>query len=409
MSGSSRVRSRISASATSPGRASPYFLQQNYGSPFVQFSGAAGIRTVELSTSDESTCRILIDGARVTSYRAMMWHGAVEEVLYAATNDDDVDGDDSPSSCNLIRGGLVVSFPASGAMTAGSGRRVPLGELAAQGEWEVTSASSAPNGSWAKVGLREGQGDRMGCDLSVITFGITPFLFFLLILLNLPIRLLLPLLQPSTDLLFAPSLAAHLSLSTINGARLIGCKGVRYCGSERGRQPGRQQQETAETGGLWGMGGLFGQLGRKKQSSGQEIGATVAAAAAAAAAGAGLEVSADNKEMVGQLRGLWREVVEGGEEGVERADYADIEAPVKRMFVDGPNSVTLLDRGRRLSFRLAAVGLGDLTVHAADETCGLREWDEFLCVGFSCARRPLTLAAGGSWTGTFTVTNLGAP
>ncbi|CAI7801927.1 unnamed protein product, partial [Closterium sp. NIES-54] len=150
ISGSSRVRSRISASATSPGRASPYFLQQNYGSPFVHFSGAAGIRTVELSTSDESTCRILIDGARVTSYRAMMWHGAVEEVLYAATNDDDVDGDDSPGSCNLIRGGLVVSFPASGALTAGSGRRVPLGELAAQGEWEVTSASNAPNGSWAK-------------------------------------------------------------------------------------------------------------------------------------------------------------------------------------------------------------------------------------------------------------------
>ncbi|CAI5480005.1 unnamed protein product [Closterium sp. Yama58-4] len=87
--------------------------------------------------------------------------------------------------------------------------------------------------------------------------------------------------------------------------------------------------------------------------------------------------------MVGQLRGFWRDVLEGGEQGVERADYADIEAPIKRMFVDGPSSVTLLDRGRRLSFRLTAVGLGDLTVHAADETCGLRDWDEFIYVGFS--------------------------
>ncbi|CAI6006354.1 unnamed protein product, partial [Closterium sp. NIES-64] len=162
--------------------------------------------------------------------------------------------------------------------------------------------------------------------------------------------------QPSPDLLFAPSLAAHLSLSTINGARLIGCKGVRYCGSRSGRQQGRQQQETAEGGGLWGMGGLFGQLGKKKQSSGkversvglQELEAAIAGTAAggtnAAVTEANKGVSPDDKEMVGRLQGLWRDVLEGGEEGVERADYADIEAPIKRMFVDGPSSVTLLDR-----------------------------------------------------------------
>ncbi|CAI5491321.1 unnamed protein product [Closterium sp. Naga37s-1] len=398
----------------------------------------------------------------------MMWHGAVEEVLYAATNDDDVDGDDSPSSCNLIRGGLVVSFPASGALTAGSGRRVPLGELAAQGEWEVTSASSAPNGSWAKVVLSQSlhseshpssssspsssnsssaSSSWSGTASLALTITLTPnSLSSSLSVQNTAARTASTTSssssvtqavtqassqptstpqQPSTDLLFAPSLAAHLSLSTINGARLIGCKGVRYCGSRSDRQQGRQQQEMAEGGGLWGMGGLFGQLGRTKQSSGeversagfQEVGASTAGTAAAGtgatvaglAAGAGSGVSPDDKEMVVRLQGLWRDVLVGGKEGVEGADYADIEAPLKRMFVDGPSSVTLLDRGRRLSFRLTAVGLGDLTVHAADETCGLRDWDEFLCVGFSCARNPLTLAAGGSWTGTFTVTNLGAP
>ncbi|GJP50241.1 hypothetical protein CLOM_g9381 [Closterium sp. NIES-68] len=460
VSASSRCIPVISASATSSDRASPYFLQQAFGSPFIQFSGAAGIRTVELSTSDETTCRVLIDGARVTSYRAMMWHGAAEEVLYAASNDDDVviadvdstsDASDSTSPCNLIRGGVVVSFPASGALTAGSGRRVPLGELAARGEWEVTSASSASNGSWAKVVLSQSltqeslpSSSWSGTASLSLTITLTPnSLSSSLAVQNTATRGSTSTTasnsssnsssssrteQPSSDLLFAPSLAAHLSLSTINGARLIGCKGVRYCSSGSGRQQRLQQERGgAGGGGLWGMGSLFGQLGSKKQSSGRaeesagsqegkgRVAATAAAATvaaavtSAAAAEAGSGAGPVDKEMVGRLRGLWRDVVEGGEEGVERADYADIEAPLKRIFLDGPDSVTLLDRGRRLSFRLSSVGLGDLTVHAADETCGLPDWDEFLCIGFSRARHPLTLAAGQSWTGTFTLTNLGAP
>ena len=50
-------------------------------SEFISFYGASDLRTVEMSTADGSKCRILVDEARVTSYEAMMWHGAVEEVI----------------------------------------------------------------------------------------------------------------------------------------------------------------------------------------------------------------------------------------------------------------------------------------------------------------------------------------
>ena len=107
----------------------------------VDFVAAAGLNIARLRLANGCTAKLLVDSGQVTSYNAKMWHGGVEEVLFAAESNG---ADGSP-----VVGGMLASCPESGGVTIGRLRQNGS-QGARNGRWRVSEASSG-QGEWARV------------------------------------------------------------------------------------------------------------------------------------------------------------------------------------------------------------------------------------------------------------------
>ena len=122
-------------------------LKRKYGSPGVDFASVANLKICVLSIEDGCQAKIIIDHAQVTSYKADMWHGTCEEVLFSAENAD------IKKYASPVLGGIVVSFPLQQLPPDRQGSSKDAtwpADLAERATWKVVAASCKP-GSWAKV------------------------------------------------------------------------------------------------------------------------------------------------------------------------------------------------------------------------------------------------------------------
>lgn len=94
-------------------------LQERFGSGNLQFSDVGGMTVVELKLNSGNAVRVLLNEARVTSYKCRLWHGSVEEFLHTDVLEpeseivaDNTNGVETslPLPQFVITGGIVPSL-----------------------------------------------------------------------------------------------------------------------------------------------------------------------------------------------------------------------------------------------------------------------------------------------------------
>lgn len=85
------------------------YLKREFAGPGVSFESiGSGLGcAISLKLDNKSTANMTMPGGMITSYRPMMWHGAVEEVLHTIVSDT---GDGTTK----LQGGVSVDFQCIG-------------------------------------------------------------------------------------------------------------------------------------------------------------------------------------------------------------------------------------------------------------------------------------------------------
>lgn len=93
--------SGIAASSAAPISADVH--EERFGQKGVSFKDAAGLSIVELKIENGSSARIVLQTGVVSSYKAAMWHGGVEEMLHTQVSASGI------AQGPVISGGIVLS------------------------------------------------------------------------------------------------------------------------------------------------------------------------------------------------------------------------------------------------------------------------------------------------------------
>lgn len=372
-------------------------LQKRFGSDSLSFAAASGLIVAQLSVSNGSKVKLIVNEARVTSFRPQMWHQGYEEVLFATASDPEV------GETRLL-GGVVPLLENNG----GTSYRP---------KWRVVDASREDQ-EWVQVILEPVEPSPSSVECSELSWQLT------VVLTQNALGVVLSATNiGSKACSFSASVASHISVNAADGTYLTGLKDSKYL---TGSREGPLQQVRNQRG--WGfLSTRVGDSNEKSEiegfSSNERTSDNTGIEGNIVSEGRekrGSETSRDQKSgdeilesFKAALAGLqtpsrtrWSNV-----EKVEKAEYSRLRGPLERLYRDAPFGVTLLDRGKRRAFEVDRRGFKDLVVNILGErTKTGGEWDKVICLtSRHMSARKEELQPGQKWEGGFLIRNRGAP
>ncbi|GAQ86996.1 aldose 1-epimerase [Klebsormidium nitens] len=192
-------------------------LRERFRCPGVEFQEVSGLRVAVLKLAEGSSVRVLLEGARVIAWRAVMYHKGKEDLIYSKLNRTRAEGQ------GWLRGGIPVSFPEPAEGAAGIQSSNSLASLVREMPWRVVS-TWADGDAFAEIVL--------SLEDTPATRALWPHRFALRYSVHqLPDRLVCVLRCHNRDarpFSFGASLDSHLEVVDPAGATVMGLEGAKY-------------------------------------------------------------------------------------------------------------------------------------------------------------------------------------
>ncbi|XP_024365303.2 protein NDH-DEPENDENT CYCLIC ELECTRON FLOW 5 [Physcomitrium patens] len=320
-------------------------LQAKFGQPGVKFVEAAGFTIVEMKLKEGSSARVVLQSAFVASFKSRMWHGGVEELLRTLV----VPGEDD-SQRPTPAGGVALRVWESG---AGSQSNL----LASTKCWEIENARSDP-GEFVQIALSTTcKGATAGHSLQ--------FKYVMTLTNDSLICAVIATNIGTSAVSIHGSFRTNLAVNFVDGAYAIGLQGCKYLPT---MPPNLAPTPRRLDGG---------------------------------------EPSVDDTNAEGMLSKLQRFVGFKNEERrndasvglqrVEKEEMVRMKGGFSRTYIEAPDCVSLLDRGKRRTSNFCNSGFEEIQLSNPGEESGLEDWDSFVCIELSRSNRPVNLQPGEEW------------
>ncbi|KAH7431646.1 hypothetical protein KP509_08G058400 [Ceratopteris richardii] len=334
-------------------------LQEKFGCESLQFMDVGGKVVAQLVMNKGATARILVQDARVTSYKCRLWHGSLEEFLYTDVSEVDVTSHlnttDSLNQFTVI-GGLVPSFNYS----------LPPSRSLVDSNWFVQAVEIKPD-EVIQVTLRfvnENQASGHFILENIITLT-DDLLASAVMLIN----------KGREPLIFTGSVSTHLAVRATEAISCAGLDGCSYFSpSETAAKVAKASMHEKS---------LFGKLKKFVLP---------------------FQQNKSNQNVLTECTKISDEVENSSQGNSDAENHWFTEKPesfvypingIHKIYSNPPTSVRVTDEGFRRSIIFESHGFRNLEVSSPSEDGE----NPYLSVNFSTVLSPIILDKGESWKG----------
>uniref|UniRef100_A0A0F7CYY7 NDH-dependent cyclic electron flow 5 n=1 Tax=Pelargonium myrrhifolium TaxID=253081 RepID=A0A0F7CYY7_9ROSI len=336
------------------------YLEGEFSGHGVTFEGIGDSCIAKMELENGSIAKLMLPSGLITSYKALMWHKGVVELLHTSVSEgvDDDDADDA-----IIQGGisLALSFESDdqdswspSAWSLHQVRGSPAESI------QIEMISNDPEG---KIRLKH-----------IVTME-EDFLSSELVVSN----------SSSTSLRLLGGVISHLTVSSPDAIYVLGLEGSNYLDkkpilSEFVITPPdfgvENQPGYGQVYGKMSLGAVMSTLGARKQSNADETESSNASASE--------------------------------EEEVEREEddgYKQLTDEMCRIYTYAPRAFTVMDRGRRNSMTVGRTGFEELYMMSPGSNHEFYSKFAYICVGQAAMLKPIIVGPGDEWRGGMFVHN----
>uniref|UniRef100_A0A0F7H063 NDH-dependent cyclic electron flow 5 n=1 Tax=Monsonia emarginata TaxID=28966 RepID=A0A0F7H063_9ROSI len=333
------------------------YLEEEFSGHGVTFEGIGEICVAKMELENGSTASLMLPNGLITSYKAHMWHKGTLELLHTSVSEAE-DEDEA-----LIEGGtsLALSFASEEDQHSWS----PT-------SWSLHGVSGNPNDS-IKIEMISNDSEGKIRLKHIVTLK-QDMLSSELMVSNLK----------SSPLQMLGGFMSHITVSTPDAIYALGL--------DRSNFFDRQPIDTEYTI----IPPRYGD--RSQPGYGQVYGKMTLQAL-----GSTLRSLNKNYADVGRRNSYQSE--EDGEEGEEDDSYKQLTEEMSRIYTSAPRVFTFLDRGKRNSITVGRSGFEELYLMSPGSVHEFYSKYAYILVGKTALLKPIMVAPGDEWIGSFFIHN----